>query len=241
MKLTLKVDAEGRAVIQNGKPVYVKEDGSEIEFDANQAFTKIGQLTGENTAYKQRFTDAESKLKAFEGIDDPAKALDALKTVANLDAKKLVDAGEIEKVKAEISKSFQAKVDEANTKVQTLEQQLYGEMVGGAFARSKYVADKLAIPADMARAFFGGRFVIEEGRVVAKDAHGNKLYSGKQPGELADFDEALEMLVNQYAGKDSILKGTGASGGGAPGSGGSNGGKPMTLTEQHMQHKAART
>lgn len=236
MKLTLKLDAEGRAVIRNGKPVYTKEDGTEIEFDANQAFTKIGQLTGENTDYKKRFTEAESKVKAFEGIDDPAKAIEALKTVANIEAKKLVDAGEIDKVKAEISKSFQTKLDEANAKSQTLEQQLYSEMVGGAFARSEYIKTKMAIPADMAQAYFGGRFVIEEGRVVAKDANGNKLYSGKTPGELAGFDEAIEMLVNQYPGRDRILRGSGSSGGGAPGGGGS-GSQTMTLTEQHLQRK----
>lgn len=234
--MKLKLDDQGHAVLQDGKPVYVKDDGSELAFDAVQAFSKIGQLNGENADYKKRFKDAESKLKAFEGIEDAAKAIEALQTVANLESKKLIDAGEVEKVKSEIAKSYQTKLDEAEAKAAALETQLYGEMVGGAFARSKYISEKLAIPADMARAYFGGRFAIEEGRVVAKDANGNKLYSGKNAGELADFEEAIEMLVGQYAGKDSILKGTGANGSGASGSGG-NGGQPKTLTELHMLHK----
>lgn len=73
------------------------------------------------------------------------------------------------------------------------------------------------------QAYFGKAFSIEEGKVVAKDANGNKLYSAASPGDLAGFDEALEMLVNQYPGKDHILKGSGASGSGAQG--GHGGGK----------------
>ena len=224
--MKLKLDDKGNAVLQDGAPVYVKDDGSEIAFDGSKAFAKIGQLTGENTAYKTRFNEAESRLKAFEGIEDAEKAREALKVIANLDAKKLVDAGEIEKVKTEIGGAYQKQLDAAQSKVQALEQQFYSEKVGGAFARSKFILEKLAIPSDMARAFFGGNFSIEEGRVVAKDASGNKLYSGKNPGELAEFDEAMEMLVNAYSNKDAILKGTGASGGGATGNNGSGGGKP---------------
>ena len=229
--MKLKLDEQGHVVLQDGKPVYVKDDGKEIAFDAAQAFAKIGQLTSESAAHRKGKEEAESRLKTFEGIEDPAKAKEALQTVANLDAKKLVDAGEIEKVKAEISKSWQAKVDEATTKAQALEQQLYAEMVGGAFARSKYIAEKLAIPADMARAYFGSRFAIEDGRVVAKDGNGQKLYSGSKPGELADFDEAMEMLVSQYPGKGAILKGTGASGGGATGGGHGGNGVKASLAD----------
>lgn len=224
--MKLKLDDQGNAVLQDGAPVYVKDDGSEIAFDGSKAFAKIGQLTGENTAYRKRFEEAESRLKAFDGIDDAEKAREAIKVVANLDTKKLVDAGEIEKVKAEIGGAYQKQLDEANGKVQALEQRYYAEKVGGAFASSKFIAEKLAIPNDMARAFFGDRFGIEDGRVVATDANGNKLYSGKNPGELAEFDEALEMLVNAYPNKDAILKGTGASGGGATGNSGSGGGTP---------------
>ena len=225
--MQLLIDDQGHAVLREGKPVYKKDDGTEIEFDGAKAFAKIGQLTGENTAYKKRFEDAESKLKGFDGIEDPKKALEALGVVANLDQKKLIDAGEVEKVKAEISKSYQTKLDEAIAAAQRLEGQLYAEKVGGAFTRSKYVTEKLSIPPDMVEARFGKHFSIEEGgRIVAKDAGGNKLYSQSNPGEPADFDEAMAQLVSQYPYKDSILKGTGASGGGATGNNGSGGGTP---------------
>jgi len=223
--MKLKIDAEGHAVLQDGKPVYLHDDGREIAFDGAQAFGKIGQLTGENTAYKKRFEEAESKLKSFDGIADPAAALKALETITSLDQKKLIDAGEVEKVKAEISKAFETKLAEATGEAQALKQQLYAEKVGGAFARSKFIAEKLAIPPDMVEARFGKNFAIEDGKIVAKDQNGNKLYSAANPGELAGPDEALELLINAYPYKDSILKGSGASGSGADQSGQGAGGK----------------
>ena len=237
--MKLKLDSNGVAVLLDGAPVYVKDDGTEIAFDGAKAFAKIGQLTGENAAHRQRYEGAESKLKAFDGITDPAKALEALQLAANLDAKKLIDAGEVEKVKLEISKAFQTQLDEAKGSASKLEQQLYAEMIGGSFARSKFALDKLVIPPDLVQAYFGKAFGIEEGKVVAKDANGNKLYSAANPGDLAGFDEALEMLVNQYPGKDHILKGTGASGSGAQGGGGGSGQKPGNFGGAKAERLAA--
>lgn len=214
--MKLKLDDSGNAVLQDGKPVYVHDDGKEVAFDAPATVATITRLNAEAKTHREGKEAAEKLLKGFDGIEDPAAARKALETLANLDAKKLVDAGEIEKVKSEISKAFQAQLDEANTKAQTLEQQLYGEKIGGSFARSKVIAEKLAVPADMVQATFGNRFKIEEGKVVAYDANGNKIFSRARPGELADFDEALESLVDSYPYRDTILKSSGANGGGAP-------------------------
>lgn len=224
--MKLKLDENGHAVLQDGKPVYVHDDGKEIAFDAAATVGTITRLNGEAKSHRERAEAAEAKYKPFEGIEDAGAARKALETVANLDSKKLIDAGEVDKVKAEISKAFQAQLDEASTKSQTLEQQLYGEKIGGSFARSKLIAEKLAVPADMVQATFGSAFKIEEGKVVAYDSHGQKIFSRARPGEIADFDEALETLVEQYPHKEHILKGSGANGGGAGGSGGGSGGKP---------------
>jgi hypothetical protein len=225
MKLkTIEVDGKQYAEIQDGKPVYVEDDGKEVAFDAVGTRATITRLNAEAKSHRERAEAAEKTAKAFEGIEDAAAAHKALELVANLDAKKLVDAGEIEKVKAEIGKAFETKLGEATTRAEQLEQQLYAEKIGGSFARSKVIAEKLAIPADMVQARFGQAFKIEEGKVVAYDGNGNKLYSRARPGELADFDEALETLVEQYPHKDHILKASGANGGGAP----NGGGQPQT-------------
>ena len=84
----------------------------------------------------------------------------------------------------------------------------------------------------MVQATFGKAFKIEEGKVVAYDANGNKIFSQSRPGELAEFDEALEALVDAYPHKDHILKPTGAQGSGAPnGNGNPHPGAPKSLSE----------
>jgi hypothetical protein len=226
MKLkTVEVDGKQYAVIEDGKPVYTDDDGKDVAFDAVGTRNTITRLNAEAKSHRERADGFEKTAKAFEGIEDAAAAKKALEIVANLDAKKLVDAGEIEKVKGEISKAFQTQLDEANNKAQGLEQQLYAEKIGGSFARSQYIAEKMAVPADMVQATFGSNFKIEEGKVVAYDAQGQKIFSRSRPGELADFNEALETLVSQYPHRDHILKGSGAQGTGAHTT---NGQKPQT-------------
>ncbi|WP_426269150.1 DUF6651 domain-containing protein [Dyella kyungheensis] len=229
--MKLKLDEQGHVVVQDGKPVYVSDDGKEVAFDAPGTVATISRLNGEAKSHRERAEAAEGKLKPFEAITDPGAALKALETVANLDAKKLVDAGEIEKVKGEISKAFETRLSESDNRAKTLEQQLHAEKIGGSFSRSKFITEKAAIPADLVQARFGSAFSLEDGKVVAKDANGNKLYSRANPGELAGFDEALELLVEQYPYRDQILKGSGASGSGA-GQGGGNGGGSKTINRK---------
>ena len=222
--MKLKLDENGHVVVQEGKPVYVHEDGKEVAFDASGTVSTITRLNAEAKSHRERAESAEKSLKGFDGIADPAAARNALDVVSKLDQKKLVDAGEIDTVRNEISKAFQAQLDEANGKAQTYEQQLYAEKIGGSFARSKYIADKLAVPVDMVQATFGQNLKIEEGKVVAYDTQGQKIFSRVRPGELADFDEAIETLVSQYPHRDHILKSSDANGGGAQNGGGGNSG-----------------
>ncbi|AVH38069.1 hypothetical protein AL532_17845 [Pseudomonas monteilii] len=213
--MKLKLDADGHVVVQDGRPVYIEDDGTEVAFDAPGTRNTITRLNTEAKNHRQRAEAAETAVAAFEGITDPAAARKALETVANLDQKKLVDAGQVEQANAERDRAWQAKLDEANGKATNFEQQLYSEMIGGNFARSKFIADKLAVPADMVQATFGRNLKIEEGKVVAYDAQGQKIFSRSRPGELADFDEALETLVSQYPHRAHILKSSDANGSGA--------------------------
>lgn len=230
--MKLKLDEQGHVVVQDGKPVYVHDDGKEVAFDAPGTVTTITRLNAEAKTHREGKEAAEKSLKAFEGIEDGPAALKALQVVANLDQKKLVDAGEIDRVKAEISKAFQGQLDEATTKASGLEKQLYDEMIGGNFSRSTLIGEKLAIPADMVQARFGQNFKIEDGKPVAYDQQGNKIYSRARPGEVANFDEALESLVEQYPYRDHILKASPANGGGSQQSGpGANGKKTLSRSQ----------
>jgi len=231
MKLLL--DSTGAAVLRNGMPVYAREDGREIEFDGAQAFAKIGQLTGENTAARKRAEEAEAKLQAqsklYEGIEDPDLARKALETTKNLDDGKLILANKVDEIKTAAAKAAEDRVLAATkahaeklaltqAELDKRTQELNTHIIGGGFSRTKLITDekhpmRLNIPADVAEAFFGRNFKVEDGRAVGYDSSGGKIYSTVRPGEVADFDEALETLVDRYPNKASILRGSGASGG----------------------------
>ena len=229
MKLKTKtVDGAEVAEVRNGKPIYVDDSGKEIEFDAPSAMGTISRLQGEAKGHRLGKEEAEAKLKAFEGIEDPAAAIKALNTVKNLNDKQLVDAGEVEKVKNEAIKAVEEKYKPVVQELDGLKATLNKEMIGGRFSRSKFIAEKIAVPTDFVEARFGSQFKIADGKVIATDFNGNQIYSKARPGEPADFDEALEILVSNYEHKDSILKGTGSSGSGAAGGGSGGGGSGGT-------------
>ncbi|MGC3819337.1 DUF6651 domain-containing protein [Acinetobacter sp. G11] len=234
MKLkTIEVNGQTYAVIQEGKPVYVHEDGSEVPHDAPHTVATITRLNGEAKTHREAKEQFEAQAKAFEGLD-PVKVKEALNIVQNLDAKKLVDAGEVDKVKAEITEAlkqtYEPQLQKLTQERDSVQQQLHSELIGGGFARSKFIQDNIAVPVDMIQATFGKNFQIENGKVVAVGADGQKIYSRTRPGEIADFDEALETLVGGYQHKDSILKGSQAGGGGFQGNGGNKSG-PKSLAE----------
>jgi len=208
--MKLKLDENGHVVVQDGKPVYVHDDGKEVAFDAPQTVATITRLNGEAKTHREAKEQFEAQAKAFEGLD-PVKVKEALNIVQNLDAKK-----------------HEPQIQQLTTERDAVQQQLHGELIGGGFARSKFIQDNIAVPVDMIQATFGKNFQIENGKVVAVGTDGQKIYSRTRPGEVADFDEALETLVGGYQHKDSILKGGQGSGGGFTNNGGQGGGKSMS-------------
>ena len=241
--MKLKLDENGNVVVQDGKPVYVHDDGKEVAFDAPATVAKISQLNGEAKSHRERAEEAEAKLKPFEGIDDPEAARAAIETVANIDSQKLVDAGKVDEIKEQAVKAYKDQLTAAQRthaeelKALTEERdairnQYHSETIGSRFASSKFIGEKTVLPGPAAQKIFGDHFKVEDGKTVAYDNAGNKLYSRANPGELADFEEAIESLVSSYPYRDNILKGTG-SGSGADGSGKGtgNGGKTITRSE----------
>lgn len=238
--MKLKFDDAGHVVVSEGRPIFVADDGKEIAFDYPSTLATIGRLNSEAKGHRERAEAAETKLKAFDGIEDPAAAHQAIEKLRDVDFSKLVHAGRIDEVKLEAQKAFDEKLRSLDAKYapivkerDALQLSLHQEVIGGAFSRSKFIADKLAIPADLVQARFGSAFSIEENnRVVAKDSGGNNIFSRARPGEVADFDEALQLIIDQYPQRDFILKGSGASGGGAHGSNANGGGgKVMTRAQ----------
>jgi len=227
--MKLKLDEEGHVVVEDGKPVYIHDDGKELAFDAASTVTTISRLNGEAKGHREAKEAAEAKLKEFEGIEDPKAAKDALGKLAALKDKDLVDAGKVEEIRAA---AIKAKDDEYKPVVEErdkLRSELNDTVIGGAFDRSKFIEEKVAVPRHLLRSTYGQNFKREDGKLVGYDANGNKIYSRAKPGEVAEFDEAIELLINADPYKDQMLKGSGGSGSGAKNGNGSgdNGAKTM--------------
>lgn len=244
MKLKLTEDGKAAVINDKGLPVYVRDDGTEVPFDAPATVATISRLNGEAKAHREAKEAAETKLAAFEGIEDPESAKKAIELAKNIDEGKLLQAGKVEEIKNAAKRAAEEQVAAANkanaealkaaeADREKLRNELYSEKIGGSFDRSKLISEKFAIPADMVQARFGQSFKIEDGKIVAYDSANNRIFSAAKPGEFADFDEALEILVNNYPYKDQILKGANHSGSGAPRPNGGNGqgGKQMTQAQ----------
>lgn len=218
---TTEIEGVLYAVVQDGMPVYV-DGGKDTPVDAGGMKATISRLNGEAQGHREAKEKAETALKVFEGLD-PEAARKAIETVSSLDQKKLIDAGEKD---AAIEAAINATREEYAPIVQerdALQASLHQEMVGGSFARSKFVAEDLVIPSDLVEARFGKQFKIEDNSVVGYDSSGNVIYSKTSPGEKAGFEEALSMMVEAYPQKDHILKGANKPGSGAPGGSGEGG------------------
>jgi hypothetical protein len=225
--MKLKIDESGNAVLDNGNPVYVNDVGKEITLDPPAMHLVIGKVNVENRRLREANENAEALVKAFDGID-AAAARKAMELVKNLDDSKLIDAGKVEEIRAAAVKSVEDKYKPITEEAERLKRELYTERVGGQFARSKYIAEKTILPPDIAQAAFGQYFELKDGKILARDASGNTIYSDANPGNPADFDEALEKLVSGSANRDRILKGSGHTGSGTNGVDGSTGARVVT-------------
>jgi hypothetical protein len=229
--MKLKVDEDKHVVVQDDNPVYVHDDGTEAPFDARSAVSKINALTEEKDRHWKKKTVMEKELEAlnekFEGVD-PDKAREALETIEKIDQKKLIDAGQVDTLKAQMQDAYNKKYEEADldwtnkestykNQLTEKDQHIYKLLVSSQFAKSPWFtgeSPKTNLDPEIAEAFFGqiGRdFLIENQNgkpVVIGLLNGQKIYSKERPGEPANFEEAIATKIEAYPGKDKILKGS---------------------------------
>lgn len=248
---TVVFEGKPYCVMQNDKPLYEDVEGKEVEFDVEHAVSRINILGGEARKLRKEKEDAEAKFKPYEGLDAD-KARQALKTVENIKDGELISAGKAEEIKVAAAKAAEERVAAANKAAQEqleaikadnekLFKQLHAEKIGGSFARSKYIAEKTLLPGPAAEKIFGDHFKIEDNKIIAYGPDGNKVYSRAKPGSDAEFEEAIEMLIDTYPFRDSILKGSGGGTGARPGAGGGiGGGKVMLRAEFEKLDPTAR-
>lgn len=227
-----KVDAEGKIEVKDGNPVYVDSNGREQTMDAG----RITQLNGEAMSHRTRAEAAEAALKQFEGID-PAKAKAALDTVAKIDQKTLIDAGEVDKVRSEIESAFTGQLTEAREALEAANAKIDNMRLTSAFGLSKYVDQHVAIPVDVLAASFGSRFKVENDILVPYGPDGQKMYSKEHAGQVASFDEGLKMMIESREDKASFLRAEPKGGTGNDGKGGERG-QGATITRADFDRQS---
>jgi hypothetical protein len=220
IKTGWKLDADGKIEMKDGNPIYLNSNGDELTVSG----TKISELNNESKTHREAKEKAEKALKAFEGID-PEVARKAVDTVKRLDAKQLIDSGEVDKLKEEIKNQFTSQLTATQKEKEDLQNQINNMKIGSIFKDSSFVRESIAVPADMFEASFRNQFKInDKGEIEAYDKSGNRIYSKEKSGEYASPEEALKILVEAHPQKDTIMKAHSASGSGSQGNGGSQGG-----------------
>jgi hypothetical protein len=226
---------DGKSILCDEKGLPMVRDGErEFALDAIHLFTKIPQLKEEAKQLRLDKEETMKKLDAFDGIEDAAAALAALETVKNLSDKKLIDAGEVEKVKASLKEDHD-KVLAAKEKVYKevlaqeqeknfgLEKDLRAAVVSNAFAKSIHFSGAEGcttfIDADMAEKYFGDfcrveKDALDRPAVVVYDGLGkdaSAVLSIEKAGDPASFDEAMLKIIEQY--KPGIINSSEGPGG----------------------------
>ena len=231
--MKLKRDESGNVVAtDDGKVVLVKDDGEEVSVDPANLYSTVGQVRSESIKRKEKIREMEAKMKAFGDIDpdEARQAIEAMKSGG-----KGADKEALERVRQETMKAakeqYEAALKEAKEQAAHIERQFHSALLRSAFSGSEFVQQRLVLPPDLAMKAFADHFAIEDGNVVAKDQHGNVIYSRSNPGATADFDEAMQILVDQYPGKENILRAATKSGSGGTPPSGSNGKATITRSE----------
>lgn len=213
-----KMDGDNLALDSDGNPI-ILTDGGELSVKGDT----IARLNGEAKTNRERAEAAEAAAQAFKDID-PTKAREAMEKLSKIDQKLLIDAGEIDKVRNDISQQYTAQIGEKDAALTTAQQRINQLLIDKEFGRSEFIASKIAVPREMFEATFGRNFKVENDKVIPYGADGNPIYSLKNAGEHASVDEAFEILVERYPHKDQILRAPDMSGTGGNGNGGNRGG-----------------
>jgi Txe/YoeB family toxin of Txe-Axe toxin-antitoxin module len=266
MTWKIKTDGESNSPVfdEQGRPVYIDPEGKELPLDPPAMYQKINRLGAENQKHRSNLEEANQKLQLFKDIDDIAawreEATKALETVANFNDKDWMKAEKVEKLKKDMADAYEKKLgdkeksiqlirDENGQVVNKLQGQIRRLLVSNKFAVSKYFSGGgdssiTILPSNIAEDHFGKYFEVEENdngmpTIKAIYANGDPVISKVNPGEPADFEEAIGLIIDQYPGKESILRSTSAKGSGSAGGGSHLKGEEGSLQELKQQYEKA--
>lgn len=240
--MKLKLDGSGKAEVQDGKPVYVRDDGSEVAFDAPATVATIKRISDERDDARKEAAKSAEVAKALGDLDPKAarEAVDKLKTI---DQGKLLAADKVEELKrqvaADITAGWEQKLKDSQKALEDKDASLAKEkarvhklVLGAQFARDPHFASpdggktepKTFLSPEIALEFFGKHFEPSaDGETFIPKLNGRELYSPAKPGNVASFGEAIAILIAERPDKGAFLRAPGGSGAGAIGGAAANG------------------
>lgn len=227
-----KMDGDKLALDGDGNPIFINAGGQEQSVKGDT----ITNLNAEAKSHRTAKEKAEADLKKYEvngKLIDPAAATKAIETVSKIDAKTLIDAGEVDRVREQIKGEFTEQLNEKDKALAAVSGENTQLKIARTFDGSDFVRDKIAVPRDMFEATFGKNIKVgEKGEIEFYGRDGNRLLSKTNAGEYAKGDEAFELLVDQHPQKDAIIKAQQQGGTGNDGQGGQRGtGRTMKRAE----------
>lgn len=245
----IMVDEKGNPIVE-----VLDDDGKvkdEYGVDAIHLLDKIPDLNKEAKDQREAKEKLEKQLKEFADIDDPAAAKAALEKLADLEKNGKLNTENIDKIKADLLKveqekydkmvrEFQEMIAEKDTTISSQQEDIFDSLVTTKFDNSPYFTGKepkTLLPAAVAKSYWKGNFKVEKNDrtgkndVVPYDQNGEVILSRQRPGEVADFNEAMGILIDksEEGFKSRILPPSGGSG--APGGGGNGSGYNQQLKD----------
>lgn len=255
----IKTNSETNIPVMDGnKIVCIDPDGKELPLDPVAMYLKIGELGKNNQKDREKYTILRDKYALFEGIEDIVKwkedADKAINTVANFNDKDWMKAEKVEQLKREMSDAYENKLKQAqasfgdkenafNSTIDKKNGQIRTLLVSNKFANSVFFSGekkKTNLLPDVAEAYFGKYFRVEENdktgdiKVVAYHLNGDQILSKMNPGEIADFDEAIGIIIDNHPQRDHFLRASQGGSGGQGGVGGDEGLDDITRIEKQI-------
>jgi len=235
-----KVDENGQIEVKDGNPVFIHGDKSEAPFDGDGTVKTIAALKMESQTRREKLQsfkkimeplkDVGVNIDTGEGLGDYIKSsADAVETVKNFNDSDLVKADEVEKIKksqkdayekklADQDKAYKSVIERKETRINKLDKTLRDRLIRSEFENSTFIRKKTVLLPEFAYSNFAKNFEFEEkdGILVpfAVDGKGDRIYSLKNPGQLATPEEAIEILINSHPNKEGLLRGSDVAGGG---------------------------
>jgi hypothetical protein len=234
---TIEIDKE------TGNPIYIHDDESETAVKADQLFNKIkNQLDSErklkdhNKTLQAQLEEIKSSMEKFADID-PDKYKEMSETIKNIEGKTLIEAGEVEKLRAQekeaVTKEWMKKYEKEKNKYDEIlkakeddllkvNSLLHQATVSNFFSHSPIVVGPnkkvLLTPGKMEK-IYGKHFNTRQDengnlRVVGFWENGEEIRSSSKTGDIADPNDALWQLIMSDPDKDIVLLGDNQSGGG---------------------------